>query len=68
MNPVELLCFIGKRGMGAVEFEPVVPKTNNGASRIELDSLVHIAREILSGRQDFNTNLSGYEAKHCVIF
>ncbi len=63
MNPVELLCFIGKRGMGALEFEPVVPKTNNGATKIELDSLINVAQEILSGRQDFNTNLSGDEAK-----
>ena len=29
MNPVELLCFIGSRGMGALEFEPVLPKTNS---------------------------------------
>jgi serine/threonine-protein kinase HipA len=63
MNPVELLCFIGKRGMGALEFEPIVPKTNNGATKIELDSLINIAQEILSGRQDFNTNLSANEAK-----
>lgn len=63
MNPVELLCFIGKRGMGALEFEPVLPKTNNGATKIELDSLINIAKEILSGRKDFNTNLSGDEAK-----
>ena len=63
MNPVELLCYIGKRGMGALEFEPVVPETNNSATKIELDSLVNIAGEILSGRQDFNTNLSADEAK-----
>lgn len=63
MNPVELLCFIGKRGMGALEFEPVVPKSNNGATKIELESLINIAQEILSGRQDFNTNLTGDEAK-----
>ncbi|MGL6269800.1 MAG: type II toxin-antitoxin system HipA family toxin [Chitinophagaceae bacterium] len=63
MNPVERLCFIGKRGMGAIEFEPVLPKTNNGATKIELDSLIHIAQKILSGRQDFNTNFSGDEAK-----
>jgi len=49
--------------MEALEFEPIVPKTNNGAIKIELDSLIHIAREILTGRQDFNTNLSGDEAK-----
>ena len=50
MNPIELLCFTGKRGMGALEFEPVEPKTNNGATKIELGSLIHIAQEILSGR------------------
>ena len=63
MNPVELLCFIGKRGMGALEFEPIDPKTNNGATKIELDSLINIADKILAGRQDFNTSLSGDEAK-----
>ena len=63
MNPVEQLCFIGKRGMGALEFEPVVPKTNNGATKIEIDSLINIAQEILSGRQHFNTHLSSDEAK-----
>ncbi len=63
MNPVELLCFIGKRGMGALEFEPVEPKVKEDATIIELDNLIDIAQQILSGRQDFNTNLSGDEAK-----
>ncbi len=63
MNPVELLCFIGRRGMGALEFEPVIPTTNNTATKIELDSLIHIAQEILSGRQDFNADLSEDDAK-----
>lgn len=63
LNPVELLCFIGKRGMGALEFEPVEPKVTNGATKIELDSLVYIAQEILSGRQDFNSDLSANEEK-----
>ena len=63
MNPVELLCFIGKRGMGALEFEPIVPKTNNSATKIEIDSLVNIAQQILSGKNDFTTHFSGDEAK-----
>ncbi len=63
MNPVEQLCFIGKRGMGALEFEPVVPTATSGATTIEIDSLVNIAGEILSGRQNFNTNFTGDEAK-----
>ena len=63
MNPVELLCFIGKRGMGALEFEPVEPKVTNGATKIELDSLINIAQEILTGRQDFATKLSADEER-----
>jgi serine/threonine-protein kinase HipA len=63
MNPVEQLCFIGKRGMGALEFEPIVPKAANTATKIELDSLLQIAQQILSGRQQFNTQLTADEAK-----
>jgi serine/threonine-protein kinase HipA len=63
LNPVELLCFIGKRGMGALEFEPIEPKVKNSNTKIELDSLVHIVQEILSGRQDFNTDLSANDEK-----
>ncbi len=63
MNPVELLCFIGKRGMGALEFEPPTQKDSNRSSKIEIDELVLFANEILSGRQDFFANLSGNEEK-----
>ena len=63
LNPVELLCFIGKRGMGALEFEPVEPRESYHASKIELDSLVHIAQEILSGKAGFNTSLAANEEK-----
>lgn len=63
LNPVETLCFIGERGMGALEFEPVEPKTKNTSTKIELGSLIEIADEILSGRKDFTTNLSEGEEK-----
>lgn len=63
MNPVEKLCFIGKRGMGALEFEPAIPKTPNTSTKIEIGNLVQIANEILTSRQDFSTNLSKNEEK-----
>jgi serine/threonine-protein kinase HipA len=63
MNPVEMLCFIGKRGMGALEFEPVIPKVTEGSTKIEIDSLLNIAQQILSGREDFSTNLSADDEK-----
>ncbi len=63
MNPVEMLCFAGKRGMGALEFEPVVPQSANQASKLEINSLVEVAQQILSGRQLFYTDLSHDEQK-----
>jgi serine/threonine-protein kinase HipA len=63
MNPVETLCFIGKRGMGALEFEPPVPKVSDVSRKIEINDLVQIANEILTGRQNFATNLLENEEK-----
>ncbi|MGF7077747.1 type II toxin-antitoxin system HipA family toxin [Mucilaginibacter sp. UYCu711] len=63
MNPVEMLCFIGQRGMGALEFEPVEPKGRNTSTKLEVDSLVEISEAILSGRKDFHTDLSKDEEK-----
>jgi serine/threonine-protein kinase HipA len=63
MNPVEMLCFIGKRGMGALEFEPVVPKSANQATIVEIGSLVDVAQQILTRRQSFQSQLSHDEQK-----
>lgn len=57
MNPVEMLCFIGTRGMGALEFEPPVLKESKRTFSIEMDSLVGIAQRILNEREAFTTNL-----------
>lgn len=61
MNPVEMLCFIGTRGMGALEFEPPVMKEYVRPFSIEIDSLVDTASKILSRREVFVTNLRGDE-------
>ncbi|MBK7712814.1 MAG: type II toxin-antitoxin system HipA family toxin [Bacteroidales bacterium] len=63
MNPVEMLCFIGTRGMGALEFEPATFLENKRTFSIEMDSLVDIAKKILSNREAFSTNLQKDEEK-----
>jgi len=63
MNPVEKLCFIGKRGMGALEFEPPEPKGSDDATIIEISDLVQVANDILTGRQNFSAELSDHEEK-----
>lgn len=61
MNPVEMLCFIGSRGMGALEFEPVTLKENRRAFSVEIESLVDIAERISSNRESFATNVQNTE-------
>ena len=63
MNPVEMLCFTGKRGMGALEFEPVVPASANQSSKVEISSLVDVAQQILTGRQSFSADISHDDQK-----
>lgn len=63
LNPVELLCFIGKRGMGALEFEPSENVINNQATKIELSHLVEVARHILDGRRHFNSTFHNMDTK-----
>ena len=63
MNPVEMLCFIGTRGMGALEFEPATIKENKRTFSIEINSLVDIAQKMLSKREAFSTNLQRDEEK-----
>jgi serine/threonine-protein kinase HipA len=57
MNPVEMLCFIGTRGMGALEFEPAVLKETKRTFSVDIDGLVDIAQKMLNQREAFVTNL-----------
>jgi serine/threonine-protein kinase HipA len=58
MNPVEMLCFIGTRGIGALEFKPAVLKETKRTFSIEIDCLVATAQKILDQREAFATNLN----------
>jgi serine/threonine-protein kinase HipA len=57
MNPVEKLCFIGSRGMGALEFEPAKFKKAKNTFSVDVDELVDLAKKILHEREGFNVNL-----------
>ncbi|WP_226390526.1 type II toxin-antitoxin system HipA family toxin [Penaeicola halotolerans] len=63
MNPVEKLCFIGSRGMGALEFEPAQIKTSKNSFSLALDSLVDVAKRMLNERETFLTNIGKDEEK-----
>jgi serine/threonine-protein kinase HipA len=61
LNPVEQLCFIGKRGVGALEIRPSMRSEVAKASTLEIDSLVQIAGKILNSRENFQSDLSQEE-------
>ena len=56
-NPVESLCFLGQRCMGALEFEPATGPSSDANMKFEIDSLIDVAREALSKKKDFGVNL-----------
>ena len=56
-NPIESLCFMGKRCMGALEFEPVIDAAFNLNQRFEIESLVDVAREALDKKTAFGVNM-----------
>ncbi len=59
-NPVERLCYIGQRGMGALEFVPSIgPEKLKRAVEIEVQTLLKLAREILAVRTGLDTHIQG---------
>lgn len=55
-NPIETLCFLGQRCMGALKFEPATGPAP-ADMKIEIDSLVEVAKEALSKKEEFGANL-----------
>ena len=56
-NPVERLCYQGKRCMGALEFAPAQNRGFDEISVIEVASLVKVASDVLHDRAILQTNM-----------
>ena len=50
LNAVERLCYTGTRGMGAMEFHPMLGPRPARADGIDIDALVRLASEVLGHR------------------
>lgn len=61
-SSVERLCFIGTRGMGALEFFPTLGLRQSKSKILDVDSMVSLASEILTLREGFSTALSDSDA------
>jgi serine/threonine-protein kinase HipA len=55
-NPVERLCYTGRRGMGALEFEPAHNDWEASNEALQVEDLVRVANSVLYERATFRTN------------
>lgn len=55
---VQRLCYVGTRGIGALEFQPAREPTISGEVDLRVDALVRLAGEVLAQRAEFVAELS----------
>jgi serine/threonine-protein kinase HipA len=58
-SAVERLCYTGTRGMGALEFAPVLGPRPGRSAKVEIDALVKLASEVLSHRGTLRGSFAG---------
>ncbi len=58
-NAVERLCYVGARGMGALEFAPAVGPRSAPARNLQVEELVELASAVLSRRRDLTASFDG---------
>lgn len=61
-SPVERLCYTGKRGMGALEFTPVIGDGTSESVPVEVEELVKLAHKVIHERSQLDTELGQGEA------
>jgi serine/threonine-protein kinase HipA len=66
LNAVERLCYIGTRGMGALEFKPAKQTGKSSSKPLHVGKLVDLASEILTHRSSLTTVFAGRKDEQAV--
>lgn len=61
LNAVERLCYTGSRGMGALEYVPIIGPKSKQSTRVHVDRLVALASDVLTHRNDLHMSLTDKE-------
>ena len=56
-SPVERLCYIASRGMGALEFKPALRSKEKLAAPIEIEEIIRLAQYVIDNRTEMLVNL-----------
>jgi serine/threonine-protein kinase HipA len=65
-HPVERLCYVGSRGMGALEFQPATLGPPSSERAVEVASLVDLANQILDERTRIGGVFSGDDDREVI--
>lgn len=65
-NPVDRLCYVGTRGMGALEYQPAV-RRGNRREEVEIARLVDLANRVLDERSRLSGRLDDHEALEDIL-
>ena len=60
-NPVERLCYTGRRGMGALEFEPSAGLHRDKGGKVDIAPLVDLANQVIAAREELSGVLEGQD-------
>lgn len=58
-NAVDRLCYVGTRGMGALEFEPATAGDEDVSRQLQVEELVELASLAFANKQALDTRLEG---------
>jgi serine/threonine-protein kinase HipA len=65
-TPVERLCYIGTRGIGALEFRPTIHGAPTVARKVDIGALVELASHILDDRVALHGKFTGDNDKEII--
>jgi serine/threonine-protein kinase HipA len=63
-DAIERLCYIGVRGMGAIEFAPARGPDPTVDDELDIAALVELAGEVLAQRADLSASLAAPDKRH----
>ena len=66
IDAVERLCYTGTRGIGALEFKPAHGPQSRTSTVLKVDSLVTLASEVLSNRENQQASFADPEREHAL--
>jgi serine/threonine-protein kinase HipA len=65
-TPVERLCYTGTRGMGALEFKPLMRDAPTESRRVDIDALVALANRVLDDRIALEGKFTGIDDQQAI--